>query len=117
VDGEGYLEKIEPIEWLQNQSTGKKYTDLQQAIDETENKEIIKVLQNKQQSISIMILGDKDIILDLNGNTILTYGTIEIEGNLETIDTTNEGKIESHTVDAVMKNKGAGRIKVSRRNG
>jgi len=60
---------------------------------------------------------NKDIILDLNGNTVSTYGTIEVLGNLEVMDTTNEGKIESHTVIGLIENKGKGNIKVSRRNG
>jgi len=117
VDGECYLEKVEPVEWLQNQSTGKKYTELQQAIEEGENGETIKVLQSKQQNIRTVIPENKDILLDLNGNTVSTYGTIEVIGNLEVMDTTNEGKIESHTVRYLMENKGTGNIKISRRNG
>jgi len=116
VDGEWYLEKVETVEWLQNQSTGKKYTELQQAIEEGEKGETIKVLQSKQSMKSI-IAENKDIILDLNGNTVSTYGTIEVMGNLEVMDTTNEGKIEKHTAGRIIENRGTGNIKVSRRNG
>jgi len=101
---------------LENQNTGKKYIDLQQAIDEGKGKETIKVLQNKQQNISIIIPENKDIILDLNGNTISTYGTIKIIGNLEITDATSNGKIESHIVDVIIKNEGVGTVEVSRRN-
>jgi len=90
---------------------------LQEAIEEGEKGETIKVLQSKQQNIKTVIPENKDIILDLNGNTVSTYGTIEVLGNIEVMDTTNGGKIESHTVGILMKNKGVGKIKISRRNG
>jgi len=89
---------------------------LQQAIEEAEKGETIKVLQSKQQNIRTVILENKDIILDLNGNTINTYVTIEVLGNLEIMDTTNEGKLESHTVVRIIENKGTGNVKISRRN-
>jgi len=116
VNGECYLEKVESVEWLQNQKTGKRYIELQQAIEEGKEKETIKVLQNNQQSTKTMIPENKDIILDLNGHTISTYGTIEVIGNLELIDITNEGKIESHTLSKLIENKGTGNIKISRRH-
>jgi len=116
VNAEGYLERIEDTEWLQNQNTGEKYSDLQQAIEVAKEYETIKVLRNKQQSISTIIPQNKDVILDLSGNTISTYGTIEVVGNLEIEDTENNGKIESYTVDAVIKNKGEGIVEVKRRN-
>jgi len=73
-------------------------------------------LQSKQQNVKIVIPENKDIFLDLNGNIVSTYGTIEVLGNLEIIDTTNEGKIESHTVGALIKNEGDGTVEVSRRD-
>jgi len=91
---------------------------LQQAIEEGEKGESIKVLQSKQQNVNLktVIPENKDIILDLNGNIITTYRTIEVMGNLEVIDTTNEGKIESHTEGRLIENKGRGNITISRRN-
>jgi len=85
---------------------------LQQAIEESKKGETIKILQSKQQNIRAIVPESKDIVIDLNGNTISTYGTIEIIGNLEITDTTNNGKIESHTVDAIMKVRDTGTVKV-----
>jgi len=89
---------------------------LQQAIEEGKEKETITVLQNKQQSTKIIVPENRNIILELNGNTINTYGTIEILGNLEITDITNKGKIESHTVNTVINNKGTEKVKISRRS-
>jgi len=70
-----------------------------------------------QQTIKSIISENKDIILDLNGNTVSAYGTIEVIGNLEIMDVTNEGKIENHTAAKTIENEGAGRVNISRRNG
>lgn len=113
-EGTAYLEIIDAIEWIQNLETGKKYTDLQVAIDETNENDTLQVMQNYTQYEEVIIGAEKNSILDLNGNTINTYGTIRNQGKLLINDSKGNGMITSPVSTTIIQN--TGRIEISRRN-
>ena len=104
--GDAYLETKEQEDMIQNVNTGKRYTDLQQAIDEANEKETLQVMKSYQQISLVTILEQKEIILDLNGNTITTFRNIYNKGNLTIIDSKENGYLQSHTVEKLIENEG-----------
>lgn len=112
--GEGYLEIVESVECIQNTTTGKKYTDLQIAINETNLQDTLQVLQNYQQNEEINIAEGKHIVLDLNGKTVTTYVSTRNQGKLQIIDSVENGTIISQVGTAIIQNTGI--VEISRRN-
>ena len=114
-EGEGYLEIItEPIEWIQNTTTQKTYSDFQIAINETNERCTLQVIQDYTQCEAVNIQEEKHIILDLNGKTVTTYGSIWNQGTFLITDSVGNGTMTSQVGTIMIQN--AGTVEMSRRN-
>ena len=112
--GEGYLETVEHIEWIQNTANGNRYTDLQIAVDEANPQDTLQLIQDYTQSEEVHLVEGKQIVLDLNGKTVTTYGSIKNQGELTIIDSIGNGMMCSTLGTSIIYNTGS--VEVSRRN-
>ena len=82
-------------------STGKMYTSVQYAVNATDTKDTVQVLKNTTESVTTP--ENKDLILDLNGNsitgvdestfTITNKGNLTIENNSDKLATIDSPKV------------------------
>ena len=90
---------IEQRELIVNQTTNKKYLNLQTAIDEANNNEVLQYTSNDYMSYNVDIPQGKQVIIDMNGYNIITSKQITNNGTL-TITNLNEeyaSKITNNT--------------------
>ena len=105
-DGKGYLQIVESIEWIQNVTTGKQYRDLQTAIEETNVQDTLQVLEDYTQYEEVIINEEKQIVLDFNGKTVTTYGSLCNQGELQITDNFGNGMMISQVGTTMIRNTG-----------
>ena len=101
-----YLIKLK--ESIKNETQNKTYKNLQTAIDEVDENDVLKLIDNTNVSYNVEVPESVKVILDLNGyelsanKTITNYGRITLTNS----NTNSTSKISNH-VDTMFVNQGA----------